>query len=143
MFLAQLFRSCMNRGLTMFRNSIVRFLSFRLLSQSVHSWRASARRRPMRGHGVLLRFDPLEDRVMPSSSIVTNGSTSGVTTTQAWMAPLPGSLPLTDISLPGTSNSAAGPSMVSAILGDGGTGATADDLEDTYYAAAGLTLAAS
>src|SRR5690348_7816048 len=46
---------------------------------------------------------------------------SGVPTTNpaAWMASLPDGIPLTDISLPGTYNSAAGPGLQDALLGSG------------------------
>jgi hypothetical protein len=79
--------------------------------------RASRQRRRRQTHVARMLLEQLEGRVMLSATIVT--TTNGVTQPTAWMGSLPGSIPLTDISLPGTVNSASGPSLQDALMGSG------------------------
>ncbi len=94
---------------------------------TLKAWLASLTQpcRPIRrGREVTVRacrpsLEKLEDRIAPASAIVTvTGGSAGVAQPNAWMGPLPDSIPLTNISLPGTSKSAAGPSLDNAFLGD-------------------------
>jgi hypothetical protein len=75
---------------------------------------------------VRLQLESLEARVTPSSNIVstTQLPNSGVAQPTNWMAALPNSLPLTDVSLPGTYKSASGPSLNTALFGDNSTTVT-------------------
>ena len=101
---------------------------FRSASQVIRSLFAPAKVRPIRKVPARmdLRVEQLEERVTPNAAIVstTNGPT-GVAQPTAWMAQLPDSIPLTDISTPGTYMSASGPSAPNAVLGDGATATTA------------------
>jgi len=117
-------------------------------SQLIRSWFTSAERRPIRTATrprSPVSFEQLEERVTPSASIVslTNG-TIGVAQTNAWMAQLPDSIPLTDISLPGTdkSGAAAVPAMDNAFFGNGASGVVGPVGASTY-AAFGAHLAAA
>ncbi len=69
--------------------------------------RASRQRSRKKTHVARLQLEQMEGRVMLSAAIVTttNGPT-GVAQPTAWMGALPGSIPLTDISTPGTYKSA-------------------------------------
>jgi hypothetical protein len=64
-------------------------------------------------------LEQLQERVMLSATIVTTTNATGVAQPSAWMGQLADSIPLTDISIPGTVNSAAGPSLQDALLGSG------------------------
>jgi hypothetical protein len=65
-------------------------------------------------------LEQMEQRVMLSAAIVTTTSgPTGVAQPSAWMGQLADSIPLTDMSIPGTVNSAAGPSLQDALLGSG------------------------
>jgi len=68
---------------------------------------------------------------------------TSVAATSAWMAQLPDSIPLTDISLPGTYMSASGPSVANALSGNEALATTAAALEDASYAADALSLTAT
>jgi hypothetical protein len=61
----------------------------------------------------------------------------------SWMAQLPNSLPLTDLSMPGTSNSASGPSLASAFFGNGDLFTKAEGLASTAIALTGGALSQS
>ena len=71
-------------------------------------------------HVARLQLEQMEGRVMLSAAIVTttNGPT-GVAQPTAWMGQLADSIPLTDISMPGTVESASGPSLQDALFGNG------------------------
>src|SRR5271165_2344913 len=112
--------------------------------------RASRQRSRRQTHDAKLQLEQMEDRVMLSAAIVTttNGPTGAAQPT-AWMGALPGSIPLTDISMPGTVNSAAGPSLQDALLGSGAEkevtppDATTKGVHDTALAAHAASAAAS
>ena len=76
--------------------------------------RASRQRSRRQTHVARMLLEQMEDRVMLSAAIVTttNGPT-GVAQPTAWMGQLADSIPLTDISMPGTVNSASGSSLAS------------------------------
>ncbi len=59
-------------------------------------------------HVARMVLEQMQERVMLSAAPTT-----------AWMGALPGSIPLTDISIPGTVNSASGPSLQDALMGSG------------------------
>ena len=121
---------------------------FRSGSKIFRSWFASAMRRPKlkTQSRTRLQVEQMEDRLVPNAAIVsyTNVTTvTGVTTSSTWMAQLPDSIPLTDVSLPGTSASASGPSLANAFLGDGSSAAAAADLSYASLATAAASVIAA
>src|SRR6516162_3170744 len=83
----------------------------------LHQPQTSRQRSKRQTHVARMLLEQMEQRVMLSATIVT--TTNGVTQPTAWMGALPGSIPLTDVSIPGTVNSAAGPSLQDALFGSG------------------------
>jgi len=84
-----------------------------------------------------LYLEALEDRTLLSNVL----SAPGVTNANC-MSALPDSIPLTNISLPGTYKSATGPSLNDAFFGTGSSD-VAGPVNETTYVAAGLHLAAA
>src|SRR4051794_39895201 len=92
--------------------------------------RASRQRSRRKTHVARVLLEQMENRVMLSADPIA-----------AWLGALPDSIPLTDISLPGTVNSASGPSLQDALLGNGAENmviapdAKSQGVNDTAYAA--------
>ena len=112
--------------------------------------RASRQRSRRQEHAVRMLLEPLQERVMLSATIVSvPGGATGVASTTAWMGPLPDGIPLTDISLPGTYESASGPSLQDALSGSGSENqvsalnATTIGVIATHATAAVATVAAT
>ena len=74
----------------------------------LHLPKTSRQRRRRRTQVARVLVEQLQERVMLSADPTT-----------AWLGALPDSIPLTDISIPGTANSASGPSLQDALLGSG------------------------
>jgi hypothetical protein len=81
--------------------------------------RASRQRSRKQTHDARLQLERMEDRVMLSAIVSVPSGATGVAQPNAWMGALSGSIPLTDVSLPGTYKSASGPSLQDAALGRG------------------------
>jgi hypothetical protein len=113
--------------------------------------RASRQRSRRQTHIVRMLLEQMEERVMLSAAIVSvpGGATPGAAPTTAWMGQLADSTPLTDISLPGTYESASGPSLQDTLSGSGsenqvsGTTPTTIAVLTTHIAAGTASAAAA
>src|SRR4051794_11747484 len=73
----------------------------------LHQPKTSRQRRRRQTQHTRLLLEQMENRVMLTADPT------------AWLGALPDSIPLTDISIPGTVSSASGPSTGDAFFGDG------------------------